>query len=194
MKQIGNIITKSKKLDLGQLFNVVRDGEPLVKDVPTLIVGNELTKKLHPEYNIIDWQISKDTFWTFGLRERRQQYEQNIEDFKKLSLSFLKSKIKYIFINLFTMEKKEMCKFFKEMVKGEGVFYLYNNMCYYCNGEDVVLGISLTDLEYLGHDIKKFISFLYKTDKCKVFMAKDVDLEIKTLLQDAVYAIPYLLA
>jgi hypothetical protein len=194
MKFLGNILTKNKIGDI-KLFNVVSEKDKLIEGLPTLIVGNSLTKELEPNYNILNWKIKRGLYWTFGPRERRQAYEQELKEFQDEAFQKFKEKIKYQFVNVYLLEKKELGQFIKGILKKAPICYLYNNMCYIYNSEEsVVYGINLLDMEYMGCDIKKFLSYINKVNGDKCIYAKDVDTDVKYFLKNDTYLVPCLIS
>ena len=51
MKYVGNIVTNepASVQDIGKLYKIVSSIDDTEKDIPTLIIGWELTKCLYPE-------------------------------------------------------------------------------------------------------------------------------------------------
>ena len=92
MRYIANILT-DKKFNDCKFYNVVSKKEDIIVGLPTLVIGWEFTKALYPEANIISWEIDKDTYWTFGNRERRQRYEESLVKFRELALNRLIKKV-----------------------------------------------------------------------------------------------------
>ena len=80
MRYIANIITKSK-INLGSFFNITNDLNNVDKSIPTLIIGWDEVKKIFPEQNILEKKIDDMLYWTFSKREKRYQYEIDLENF-----------------------------------------------------------------------------------------------------------------
>lgn len=194
LKSIANILT-NKPFNDKELFNIVDDKGKLISDIPTLVIGWEFTKSLYPEADILDWEIRPGLYWTFGKREKRNRYEEDIKVFKTQSLkSFLKS-VNYHFINVLTAEKEEKNSFFKDIENPKGAyFYIYNNMLYMYKGEGSdIYGISLRDIEYGGGNVKKLFSMIYRNRSNVIIDNKeDFSLETKMALRNYTYVIPYL--
>lgn len=194
MKYLGNILTKNKIGDV-KLFNVVSEKDKLIEGLPTLIVGNSLTKELEPSYDILNWKIRDGLYWTFGPRERRQTFEQDLRMFQDKAFLRLKEKIRYQFVNVYLLDKKELGSFIKEEFRKEPICYLYNNMCYIFDEEKaVVFGINLSDMEYMGCDIKKFLSYMNKVNGDNCIYSKDVDTDVKYFLKNDAYLVPCLVS
>ena len=73
MKFIANILT-DKPFTNAELYNVVSDKNNLIDGIPTLVIGWEYTKKMFNNANILDWEIDRNTYWTYGKREKRNKY------------------------------------------------------------------------------------------------------------------------
>ena len=99
MKHIANILT-DKNFPKEDLYNIINDINDIEIGIPTLIIGWEYTKNLFPNANILDWEINRNIFWTFGKREKNQRYVETLEEFKTLAVKrFIKS-IEYRFVNI----------------------------------------------------------------------------------------------
>ena len=86
MKFIANILTDKPFKD-NDLYNVVSDKNNLIDGIPTLVVGWEYTKKLYPEASMLNWEVGNNVYWTYGNREKRNKYEENIATFRQLTLT-----------------------------------------------------------------------------------------------------------
>jgi hypothetical protein len=160
MKYIANIITHSK-LDVSNFFNVTCDFYSVDTNLPTIIIGWNNVKELFPEQDILTKKISDTISWTFSKREKRHQYEKDIDVFIKGVISSLDDKINYKFFNyiLSTQQKRE--RFISYINKGECSIYHNSRFLYvYCHTDNITLGISLRDLFYVGVDAKSFVKLL----------------------------------
>ena len=130
MKCIANILT-NKPFEDSELYNVTGDLDSLIEGVPTLIVGWEYTKKARPDANILTWEIDKDTYWTFGKRERRNRYEDCVKKFRELAIKRFIDSVKYRYINLLTADEEEK-RAYMAMIRGGKTMdvYIYNDMVY----------------------------------------------------------------
>lgn len=166
MRKIGNILTDGK-FDSEGIYNVVSSKDDLISGIPTLVIGWDFVKKNYPEANIINWKIDNNTYWTFGNRERRAQYEVRLEDFKNLSIERLIKNVKYVPFSVLT-ETDENKKEFFGMINNESLeklIYTRNDMLYlYLPSKEVVYGVSLRDIWYIGKNAEKFVQKIYKTE------------------------------
>ena len=130
MKFIANILTDKPFKD-NDLYNVVSDKNNLIDGIPTLVVGWEYTKKLYPEASILNWEVGNNVYWTYGNREKRNKYEENIVKFRQLALTkFIKS-VKYKFYGLLTTTDEEKEYILNLIGKDSGSFiYMNYDMVY----------------------------------------------------------------
>ena len=192
MKFIANILTDKQFINK-ELYNVVNDKDKLIDGIPTLVIGWGYAKNLYPNASILNWSIDKNIYWTYGKREKRNKYEENIEKFRQLAITrFIKS-VNYKYYNLLTISDDEKDYIISLFCKPNGsVIYINYNMVYVLDN-DIVIGFSLRDIDYLGKDRKKIFSLIYKNKKNMIIDIKDtLSWETKNLLSDCGYVMPYL--
>lgn len=194
MKYIANILTQKAFSDK-ELYNVVSKKEDLIEGIPTLVIGWEYTKKVYPEANVLDWKINDNVYWTFGIREKRQKFDINIENFRKIALNRFINSTRYRFLNVLTASEEEKGVLFNILNNSESVaVYFNNNMAYiYDTSKNEVIGVSISDIEYEGKDKKKFFSKIYRNPNISVVeMGNEISEETKSALKNYKYVIPYL--
>lgn len=193
MKLLANILTDKKFSDEG-IYNVVSSKENLIEGIPTLVIGWGFTKTNYPEANILNWEIDDMTYWTFGMREKNQRYQENIKNFKKLIFTKLIKLVKYEYINLLTIDKSIENLIAVLTYVNEFNVYIYDNMLYVMSkGTNKVYGYSLRDLEYIDGNKNEIISALHSNKSIKIIDNKeDIPLDIKIYLKNKQYIIPYL--
>lgn len=194
MKFIANILT-NKKFDNCEFYNIVSKKEDLIDNIPTLVIGWEFTKALYPNANITTWEIDDKTYWTFGNRERRQRYEENLKKFMDLALNKLVKSINYKYINV-SKESKYGEETALEFLLNNFIdinIYINNDMVYVSGKKGVVVyGFSLRDYEYLGYDKKNIFKKIYESN-VNIIKASDIESwELKTGLSNRNYVIPCL--
>ena len=80
MGTIGYIVTKNKIENVLSCIKVVSSYRSIEdKSKPILIIGLEEAKKHASSFSILEKQIGENMFWTFGKREKRTDYEKDIE-------------------------------------------------------------------------------------------------------------------
>ena len=196
MKFIANILT-DKPFSDSELYNVVNNIDNLIVDIPTLVIGWEYTKKMFPNANILDWEICRNIYWTYGKREKRNKYEENIERFRELALTkFIKS-VKYKFYSLLTITDDEK-EYVLSLVNNNAtsVVYMNNDMVYiFKTNTDNVVGFSLRDIDYMGKDRKNILSKIYKNPNNVIVGINDsLSWDVKNAIRNCSYVVPYLYA
>lgn len=196
MKFIANILT-NKPFSNNELYNVVDDVNKLISDIPTLVIGWEYTKKLYPNASILEWMIDQNTFWTYGKREKRNKYEENIEKFRQLALNrFIKS-VKYKFFSLLTSSNAEKESILKVInsEKGSNIYISYDMVYIFSRENNDVIGFSLRDIDYIGKDRKDILSKIYRNKNNTIIDVKEeLSWDTKNALRNCGYVIPYLYA
>jgi len=154
---IGNIVTNEEiKDDKYNICNNIKDVNP---NFPTLIIGWSLVKEIYGEneVSIINKKINEDTFWTFNTKERKVDLEIDINSFKKKCLNHIESKITYIFIDIIHDNKKKIKKIIKKIYSLKNIISFVDKEIIYIYDENLVFGIDLTILNFLGININKII-------------------------------------
>lgn len=197
MKFIANILT-DKPFTNAELYNVVSDKNNLIDGIPTLVIGWEYTKKMFNNASILDWEIDRNTYWTYGKREKRNKYEENLERFRQMSITrFIKS-VNYRYSNILIADDDEKKYIFSLLDNDKDVLYVYlnNDMVYlFDNIDSSVIGFSLRDIDYLGKDRKRVLSKIYYNKNVQLIDIKDcLTWETKNALRNCSYVIPYLWA
>lgn len=195
MKFIANILT-DKNISFNELYNVVKTKDNIINGIPTLVIGWEYTKNMYPNANILDWEVEKNVYWTYGSRERRNKYEENIEKFKDLVLKHFVKSIKYEYYNILTISEETKKYIFNLMEDSAGTnIYAFSDMLYILDrSAQKVIGLSLRDIDYVGKDRKKIFAKIYgNVNNNLITLDGDVlSWEIRNALRNYNYAIPYL--
>ena len=80
---VGNIVIDSKIEE--ENFNICSDLDTIDNDLPTLIIGWELTKNIvGDDISILHKKINQRLYWTFNQKERKVDYEVDFEKFKEI--------------------------------------------------------------------------------------------------------------
>lgn len=192
MKYIANIITNSK-IEISSFFNITSNISKIDINLPTLIVGWSEVKKLYPEQNILKHQINENLYWTFSKREKRFKYEQDLENFIKKVISELNSKINYRFFNYILASPEKRLSFINYINNGYCSIYYNSRFLYIYNIKDnIIIGISLNDLNYININVKKFIQSLIVKNNIICDNLKCIDENSFILIKNNVKIIAYL--
>jgi hypothetical protein len=196
MGVIGYIVTKNKIENILSCIKVVSSYRSIEdKNKPILIIGLEEAKKHASSFSILEKKIGEKMFWTFGKREKRTDYEKDIEKFQEYVLKCALNEIKYYYLNILTVKYHKIKKLI-EIVNNadEKIFYVDKKM-FYMYYNNYVLGISVDILEYLGVKKKKILDIIQKNEKNKVFFNDfKFNYKIKKLIESKKYITPYFLS
>ena len=163
---IGNIITSSKIED--ENFKVCRKLETIDVSLPTLIVGWEKTKEIYGDkVSILHKKIDDKTQWTFTTKERKVDYDKDIESFMSNCYSNIGKDINYVYIDVMHDTKKKIKKIIKKIysLKNPKVYNHLNRMIY-IYGDNIVFGVDIEILSYIGIDYNKVLTKLSKIPNC----------------------------
>ena len=163
---IGNIITSSKIED--ENFKVCRKLETIDDSLPTLIVGWEKTKEIYGDkVSILHKKIDDKTQWTFSTKERKVDYDKDIESYMSNCYSNIGKDINYIYVDVIHDSKKKIKKIIRKIysLKNPKVYNHLNRMIY-IYGDNIVFGVDIEVLNYIGIDYKKVLDKLSKISNC----------------------------
>ena len=194
MRKIANILTKNLFNDK-IFYNVVDSKDKLKNGIPVLCVGVELTKKNYPNFNILNMDVGDGIYWTYGPREKRNVYESRLKTFIKKSIDKFKSEIHYEYVNVVVdgLTSNDFITV-NDLIFNGGksiISFLFNGMVYVYDNKNVVYGISLRELSYVGENVKTFLSNVYSNTT--VITNKDsIPLDVRILFNGYDYLIPCL--
>jgi hypothetical protein len=191
--KIANIVTNNK-IDVDGDINVVSDFSDIIGGIPTLVTSYDWVINNYEDYDFYDKQLADNLFWTFAKTERRDIFTKDVEDFITFANRALTSKITYVFVDPIQLQldsiKKIITKIYglknKVAFKTMDMIYIY--------GENLIFGIDLNLLKYIGINVVKVERKIKKI--CDVFLDdKEIFIEYKSnmeRLNDSVKYIPYL--
>lgn len=164
MKYIANIVTTSKKYKFNNFINIVRTLDEADTTVPTLVVGTELAKSCFGQnINHIIRQIDENTSWTYLVTENRTVNEKDVENFKTDIVRKLQKTIEYRYFNVLTMGYYSVVKkMFRIMLKHPDTSILFTDKMFYISYDNIVIGVSLDECEYIGVKKEKIVLKLRK--------------------------------
>ena len=195
MKYIANILTEEPFAE-AELYNVVRDNDSLVPDIPTLIVGWDKTKELYPDASIIEWKVTDNVYWTYGKYERRDKYEVNVKKFQDLVFKKFIESLEYVFFDVLVSNPSRFDSFIASL--GDGAtktIYVSGDMMYvYYDKRHKIVGLSLRDCDYVDETYKKRIfSAIYNNQSVNLLKNNDaISKEVRFKARGRAYILPYL--
>lgn len=168
MKPLANIVTTLSRLKFKLPINKCSDISEVDMDLPTLIIGYELSKSIIQNFNILKKSyLDGRILWTFNKNEKAVDYEDDLENFFKLSINRFIDNIDYKFIDVITLGFTNAKKLINYIVSpSEKFVFIENNEFIYVYGKEykVVFGFSLKMAKFLGINIERIIS-LIKSNK-----------------------------
>jgi hypothetical protein len=156
--EIANIVSETK-INVGPEFNVVSSVDEIIfKNLPTLIIGYNTICDLYgvEKINVLKRNVTDKIFWTFKRNVKRNLYESDLEDFIRFSYNIYIDKISYVDLDVIQFSPQKLLKITRKILnltnaisyKSEiGVIYIYS--------ENIIFGVDLNTLKYVGLDIEK---------------------------------------
>ena len=196
MRIIANILT-DKNFVAGDYYNVVSDKKDLKEGIPTLVIGWEFTKSQYPDASIIGWKIDENTFWTFGNREKRPEYEKRLEKFNSMVVDRLIKSVNYTPMNLMTASKEEKLELYHyiDSTCEKLVYYSYDMVYIYVPYIETVFGVYLKEIDYIGKSVKQFLDKLDSSPNKKsvtVKASENIPNYMWNVLRNRQYVVPTL--
>jgi hypothetical protein len=152
---IGNIVTKDKILD--EKYNICEDITQINDNFITLIIGWGLVKDIYGEENvsILNKKIDDKTYWTFDSKERKVDLEIDLENFPKKCVEYINHNLNYIFVDVLHDTTTKLKKIIKKIYSLENIISFFNDKMVYIFDENLIFGLDLNILEFVGLDINK---------------------------------------
>ena len=153
---IGNIVTN---LDLKEEnYNIVNHLDDINKDLPTLIIGWSLTKTLVEDVSILHKRIDEKLQWTFSEKERKVDFEIDVDFFKKDCYNRLGKDIIYVYVDIIHSSKSKIKKIVSKIKSfKEVIFYVGKNNMLYIYDENIVFGVDLNMTKLIGVDSNRLL-------------------------------------
>lgn len=195
MKKLGYIVSDKSISNIKDFVGVVNDISLADPTKPVLIVGIKNAKKYIDNFSILNKKVNDNLFWTFKKTEKRVDFENDINYFYNYIIYNITSNIKYYYINILNLKYNKIKKLYNILFSGEKKYiYISNNMLYILyNGS--VLGISISILEYIKVDTKKFFRKLYSNENNIICTnASECVKSIKAEIGNKKYVIPYFMS
>lgn len=196
MQKLGYIVTDRKINGVKEFVGVVGDISLADPTKPVLIVGIKLAKKYIDNFSILDKKVNDKLFWTFKKTEKREDFENDINNFYNYIIYNISNSIKYYYINILKLKYNKIKKIYNIIFSSEKKYiYISNNMIYLLHNEKDVFGISISILEFLNIDIKKLFKKIYSNENNIICtnMSNCVK-SIKTEIGNKKYVVPYFMS
>lgn len=190
---IGNIVSNNKDV-FDKFFNITNNIEDINHELPTLVVGWDIVKTINPDVDFIDRKLSNNIFWTFKKIEKRDLFNDDLYDFTELCCKKLIENIKYTFIDFIQFSEIEIKNIFKSLKINKDAIGLKHRDMIYIYTNNIIYGIDLNLLSYLGYDVSEKINKIKQI--CVEFLIDEEILirykDITEMLGEQVKYIPYL--
>lgn len=151
----GNIITNSDISLEG--FRVYSKDQSIENDLPTLIIGWELAKDMYGDnVSILHKKIDTKTFWTFTAKERKVDFEHDLETFKEFCYNTFGDNIPYVYLDLLYGKKLVNKRIIKKILSLDSPYiYISDNDIIYIFGDNIIFGVDLNIISYFeGNKVK----------------------------------------
>jgi hypothetical protein len=193
--KIGNIISKTP-INVDKVFNVVESFDDTIEGIPTLIHGFYIVKeKYGSNVNFVERELGENLFWTFTVDEQRKYHHQDIDKFKDYCFENAVSKVNYVFVDPIQFNKTKMKKVLRKMYSLQNpITYILHDKMVYVFGENLIFGIDLKLLKFLGIKDTKIKSRL-KSMSAVFLDQNEILIEYKNYLErldDQAKYIPFL--
>lgn len=191
MRALGYIVTEKKMNGVYGFVRQVEDISDADLTKPTLIIGWEMAKQFD-RYNILDRRLGDNLFWTFSKVENRSELESDLNKFYDFVRKSAVEKSEYKFVSIFHIgfqKAKKLVDILNSRVTRN--IYISNKMLYTLCG-DVVIGVSLDELEYCKINPDKVLKRIGDNANLKVFSNNDWKIQkLERFLGNKKYVIPY---
>jgi len=163
--KIGNIVSNTN-LNLGEEFNMVDSLDNVIQGIPTLIVGYDLVKKQFGDNLDFSSREVDGIHWTFTKDEQKKYYLIDINKFMDYCFDNAIKTIKYIFVDPIQFKTTKIKKIITKIRSlNEPICYLTEKKMLYIFGDNIIFGIDLKLISYLGINDNKIISQIKSMSK-----------------------------
>lgn len=163
MQKLANIVTRGRKEDFSDIYNVVSSCDKIDNDLPTLYIGLNSAKKCISNFSILQKHYKEQNcWWTFSKTERRNDYLCDVQKFQEdVILNALKD-VKYKYVDFICYRRKRIVNFIKYVYSNSDKVCFITRGCNFIFIYDVklktVFGLSLALCEYVGIDKQKIVN------------------------------------
>lgn len=180
----GNVISKTPILIEG-FINYGKD-DLIDNDLPTLIIGWDLVKEMYDgKVSILHKSINIRTYWTFNSKERKADFESDIESFKEFCYNSFGDNIPYVYLDILYGKKNINKKIIKKILTlVKPYVYVSDNNMVYIFGDNIIFGIDLNILDYFDGKKEKTLRVINNLNSAVL-----IDSEIFNKYRDFLYKI-----
>ena len=180
----GNVISKTPILIEG--FKNYGKDDLIDNDLPTLIIGWDLVKEMYDgKVSILHKSINIRTYWTFNSKERKADFESDIESFKEFCYNSFGDNIPYVYLDILYGKKNINKKIIKKILTLVNPYiYLSDNNMVYIFGDNIIFGIDLNILDYFDNKKEKVLKTINNLNSAVL-----IDSEIFNKYRDFLYKI-----
>ena len=179
---VGNIVTNSK-IDI-ENFKVCNKLETIDKNLPTLIIGWENTKKLLGEnVSILHKQIDNFTYWTFSTKERKSEYEIDLDSFISKCYNTFGEHLPYVYLDLLMGKRMVNFRIIRKILSlNNPITYISDSNMVYIYGENIIFGIDLNIVSLFEEKYEKILNKVKNLENNTL-----VDLEIFNKCKELIF-------
>jgi len=170
---IGNIVTDNIIKDND--FKVCTSIDLIDETLPTLIIGWKLVKEMYGDnVSILHKKINQRTYWTFNKRERKIDFENDLELFKDFCIESFGENIPYVYFDILYGKKNINYRILRKLLSLKNpITYIDVNGMLYIYSENIIFGIDLNILDFFKGKKDKVIKKL-KNIKNNVFANNEI--------------------
>jgi len=180
--KIGNIVSNTP-LKVGEEFNLVNSLDEVIKGIPTLIVGYSIVKEnFGDDLDFIEREVN-GIHWTFTKEEQKKYHIPDLNRFIDYCFYRCVEDVTYIFVDPIQYSRNKMKKIINKInsIKNPITYVTEKNMLYVF-GENLIFGIDLKLINYIGIDDVKIKSRLKLTSKA-FLQGNEILIEYKEYLE-----------
>jgi hypothetical protein len=152
--KIANILS-TIKIEAPEDFNIVKSSSDLIDGLPTLIVGYDYVNKHYHDFDITNIKLEPNLYWTFKKTEKRDKFEEDLRWFIRKVYEDLTDKLIYLFVDPIQHKPKTLRKIVKKILSLNDVITYQHNEMFYVYSDNLIFGIDLKLLKYLGFNTDK---------------------------------------
>jgi hypothetical protein len=195
MRKIANIVSENR-IDVSEIFNVVKTMGEIQHGLPTLIVGIDLADKYYPDFDITEICLAPNVYWTFKKTQKRDKHTEDLNFFiNKIYTDMLKG-VTYFFVDLIQNQTKTLKRVIQKIRSFKHITTYIHGEMVYIYSDNLIFGIDLKLVKYIGMNSEKLMTKIKSIST--VFLTNDeILIEYKKNLEEMDFQaryIPYLVS